>query len=330
MSALAPISIFSKYSDFGTAAFGVYPWTVVRSAKCVRVAQRSLVSRCVHSTYSPSHGFEFVLCSDTSCGQRPLGVTFNETHRFRSRIAEEVLTILGDNLLSLQVGDQPDQYVIAGMRPYVCCLQLFGTLPLLITTERGIMARRVHGQIWLNHRRHDQSHGPTGGLWTAQAKSISSPGRAACSWAHRRQRVLDTGDGLVGWVPRTIQGQPRGIRSRPVTMHLFSPPPLTAIDMHLPVTSYSSNNCFGQPGTGTPIDAQTILPSYLNHSVTVELVRLYRASARVVQTIGSDSNHEEPEKRTMYDEFRLFTWSIGPNKFAHATAAHHPAPRGRC
>ena len=114
-----------------SAATGVYPWAVVHAIQCVRVAKRSLVYG--HVVIS---SFLFATPCDI---RRLLGIPLNETHRFRTRVAEEALTILGDNLLGLQVGDQPDQYAIAGMRPYV-------RLPALIVNTAA--AERTPAELW--------------------------------------------------------------------------------------------------------------------------------------------------------------------------------------
>lgn len=39
------------------------------------------------------------------------GVTFNDTSNFRLQIVEHSEAILGDNLLGIQVGNEPDLYV---------------------------------------------------------------------------------------------------------------------------------------------------------------------------------------------------------------------------
>jgi hypothetical protein len=113
-----------------SATIGVYPWVVVHIVQCVRVAQRSLV---------PGYVVKKILFATPCDFRRLLGIPLNETHRFRTRVAEEALTILGDNLLGLQVGDQPDQYAIAGMRPYV-------RVPLLIVSTAA--AERAPAELW--------------------------------------------------------------------------------------------------------------------------------------------------------------------------------------
>jgi len=48
-----------------------------------------------------------------------LGIPFNETDHFRLDIAQYGESILGDNLIGLQVGETPDTYASKGVRPYV-------------------------------------------------------------------------------------------------------------------------------------------------------------------------------------------------------------------
>lgn len=57
-----------------------------------------------------------------------LGVPFNDTQNFRLGIVEQGQQILGDYLMGLQVGNEPDLYVDHGHRPQV---RLFGFLVLL-------------------------------------------------------------------------------------------------------------------------------------------------------------------------------------------------------
>lgn len=45
---------------------------------------------------------------------------FNDTQHFRLQIAEVGQTILGDNLIGLQAGNEPDLYARHGHRPDVC------------------------------------------------------------------------------------------------------------------------------------------------------------------------------------------------------------------
>jgi hypothetical protein len=48
-----------------------------------------------------------------------LGIPFNDTQNFRLAIAERGQQILGDFLMGLQVGNEPDLYVDHGHRPSV-------------------------------------------------------------------------------------------------------------------------------------------------------------------------------------------------------------------
>ena len=48
-----------------------------------------------------------------------LGVPFNDTSHFRLAIAEQGQQILGDYLIGLQVGNEPDLYPDHGHRPLV-------------------------------------------------------------------------------------------------------------------------------------------------------------------------------------------------------------------
>ena len=48
-----------------------------------------------------------------------LGVPFNDTSHFRLAIAEQGQQILGDYLIGLQVGNEPDLYAAHGHRPSV-------------------------------------------------------------------------------------------------------------------------------------------------------------------------------------------------------------------
>ena len=49
-----------------------------------------------------------------------LGIPFNDTSNFRLGIAEQGQTILGDYLIGLQAGNEPDLYGRHGHRPAVC------------------------------------------------------------------------------------------------------------------------------------------------------------------------------------------------------------------
>jgi len=48
-----------------------------------------------------------------------LGVPFNDTSNFRLQIAEQGQAILGDYLIGLQIGNEPDLYGQHGHRPLV-------------------------------------------------------------------------------------------------------------------------------------------------------------------------------------------------------------------
>jgi hypothetical protein len=48
-----------------------------------------------------------------------LGVPFNDTSNFRLAIVEQGQQILGDYLIGLQVGNEPDLYAAHGHRPSV-------------------------------------------------------------------------------------------------------------------------------------------------------------------------------------------------------------------
>jgi hypothetical protein len=67
-----------------------------------------------------------------------LGIPFNDTQNFRLAIAERGQQILGDFLMGLQVGNEPDLYVDHGHRPSVrLCFALVWALILISLQTYG-------------------------------------------------------------------------------------------------------------------------------------------------------------------------------------------------
>jgi hypothetical protein len=64
-----------------------------------------------------------------------LGIPFNQTNPFRLAIAQYGVDILGKNLVGLEVGEQPDNYALSGLRSYVRFLSHCLHCPRLITTR---------------------------------------------------------------------------------------------------------------------------------------------------------------------------------------------------
>jgi len=57
-----------------------------------------------------------------------LGIPFNDSTNFRLDIAEQGQDILGDYLIGLQAGNEPDLYVDHGHRPSVSTFCFIGDL----------------------------------------------------------------------------------------------------------------------------------------------------------------------------------------------------------
>lgn len=70
-----------------------------------------------------------------------LGIPFNDTINFRLAIAEQGQAILGDYLIGLQAGNEPDLYGVHGHRPSVRYILECQAIANALTTE---IRRIVH------------------------------------------------------------------------------------------------------------------------------------------------------------------------------------------
>lgn len=78
-----------------------------------------------------------------------VGIPFNDTSNFRLQIAEVGQAILGDNLIGLQVGNEPDLYSRHGHRPDVSPIPpLFSLHPHL--NQRRVIVHRTTSAISAN------------------------------------------------------------------------------------------------------------------------------------------------------------------------------------
>ncbi|KAG6864522.1 hypothetical protein C0991_008984 [Blastosporella zonata] len=161
-----------------------------------------------------------------------LGIPFNDTSNFRLAIAEQGQAILGDYLIGLQAGNEPDLYARHGHRP-----QTYSPYDYLGEVQNLVNAINVDGSI------------PNKNL-------LIAPNIATGDW--HPEDVWNTG--FVDVFSQNLA--------------------------YLAVENYPADNCFAQFGVGTPVDPQTVFPSFLTHDAGKNIIKKYLNSTAYAQTKG--------------------------------------------
>ncbi|PFH50112.1 glycoside hydrolase family 79 protein [Amanita thiersii Skay4041] len=161
-----------------------------------------------------------------------LGIPFNDTKHWRLDIASEGQRILGDYLIALQAGNEPDLYAQHKKRPPNYNVHdYFNEFKSLIQTIEQMDSIQ-------------------------NKQSLIGPSLATGRW--HPEDVWNTG--YVDAFGDSLA--------------------------YLAMEHYPTDNCFEQFGVGTPRNAQTELPSYLNHTAGIDLIAIYLNSTRYAQQKG--------------------------------------------
>jgi len=76
-----------------------------------------------------------------------LGIPFNDTSNFRLAIADQGQKILGDYLIGLQAGNEPDLYADHGHRPSVSVVG-FTRIFLILIAMIELLSLRLFRRVW--------------------------------------------------------------------------------------------------------------------------------------------------------------------------------------
>ncbi|KJA24885.1 glycoside hydrolase family 79 protein [Hypholoma sublateritium FD-334 SS-4] len=205
-----------------------------------------------------------------------IGIPFNDSTNWRLAIAENAQTIIGDNLLGMQAGNEPDYYASHGIRavtygPY----DYFGEFSNLITTisQNSLIPRK---------------------------NILIGPSLASGDWMP--EQVWDT-----GFIPAFKDSL------YALTILLANP---TVIYSLRYICSYPNNNCFAVFGVGAPQDPQENFKDYLTHAAGVNMVRMYLNSTAIAQAAGKPFIMFETNSATcggfpgLSDSFGAALWAL--------------------
>ncbi|KAG5640479.1 hypothetical protein DXG03_008374 [Asterophora parasitica] len=180
-----------------------------------------------------------------------LGIPFNDTSNFRLQIAEQGQAILGDYLIGLQAGNEPDLYARHGHRPSTYGpYDYFGEIGNLV----GAMAADP--------------------AITNQGLLIT-PNIASADWT--AEQVWNTG--LVPSYSNSIAY----LAVEKYASLLFI---VTSCHTDVVERSYPTDNCFAQFGVGTQRDPQALFPTYLDHNAGKSIIGKFLNSTAYAQTVN--------------------------------------------
>ncbi|KAI0668268.1 hypothetical protein C8Q78DRAFT_1099695 [Trametes maxima] len=178
-----------------------------------------------------------------------LGIPFNDTSNWRFQIAEHAESILGDNLLGFQAGNEPDLYGAYEVIEYRHQHRLSNYSQWDCFGEFGLLTQAYSNDIKVNNKKTLIAPSIQGGNW--QAPDGSKPLGAELVW--------DTG---------FVQAYDQYLSA-------------------LAVEHYPENNCGTIfPGAGEPVDLFVTMQNFLTHNSGLSLTQPHRNSTMLAQTWG--------------------------------------------
>lgn len=226
----------------------------------------------------------FLLILDQT--HRRLGVPMNDTAHLRLGIAEAGEAILGNRLIGLQIGNEPDQVIFL---PYLSCF--YPRLPphtSLLTPRSVRFVCRFSSQSYRkshptpnSHQHRPTTYSPTD--YSNEFGSVDAALRADSKVSVVDHKLL--GPSLSGvWKPQDVWDTnfiPDHKQSlAAISMSMFVTPSTISISLYFPpfCSSYPANNCakvFGGANATNVIDPQQIFPSYLDHTAGQKIAANY-------------------------------------------------------
>ncbi|KAG6896443.1 hypothetical protein C0992_008232 [Termitomyces sp. T32_za158] len=220
------------------------------------------------------------------------GIPFNDTN-WRLTIAEKGQAILGDHLIGLQAGNEPDYYLDHGHR-----IEPYG--PAEYANEFQSLVQAVN----------DNTNVPIKNM-------LIGPSLASGPW--QPQQVWD-----VGYLDRFKDVLTAITMEQYVNIRHTSILPLNSLH------SYPTNNCFMTYGIGSYVDPQEMFHNFLDHNAGLNLVKNYLPSSSLAQSVGKPFIMFETNSATcgglpgISDSFGAALWALdygltmAASNFSHA------------